>query len=157
MIEKDTLPQETDELKGMIYRLIDVVEEQKKIIANQNERIETQSLKIEEQAQRIDELTSQISALKRHRFGKRSEKIPQTNSEENKDTKPTEGSPDGYKLGIPLKIQTIPTSLLWRSLTIVIVRLRLLLRREQRTVASGGVLQESQFLKIRNLLSYLNR
>ncbi len=113
MITQEQLPNNKDELKGIIYQLIDVVEEQKRLIANQNERIEaqflkmeeqsqqievqsqqihSQSQKIEQQSQRIDQLTDQVNALKRYRYGKRSEKIPEEK------TKPdnVESSPDGY-------------------------------------------------------------
>ncbi len=99
MITSESLPNDTVELKGIIYQLIDVVEEQKRLIANQNERIEAQFLKMEEQSQkieqqsqRIDQLTDQVNALKRYRYGKRSEKIP----EEKIKPDNVEGSPDGY-------------------------------------------------------------
>ncbi len=120
MIAREQLPDNKDELKGIICQLIDVVEEQKCLIANQNERIEAQFLKmeeqsqqihsqsqkideqsqqihlqsqkIEEQSQRIDQLTDQVNALKRYRYGKRSEKIP----EEKIKTDNVENSPDGY-------------------------------------------------------------
>lgn len=88
MIAQEQLSNDTNELKAIVYQLIGVVEEQKLLIANQNERIETQSQEIkalcqqnEEQAQRIDELTCQIAVLKRHRFGKRSEKLKENNEE----------------------------------------------------------------------------
>ncbi|MBA3814744.1 MAG: hypothetical protein H0X26_09760 [Alphaproteobacteria bacterium] len=87
MIAQEQLSNDKDELKAIVYQLIGVVEEQKLIIANQNERIEAQSQEIkvlckknEEQAQKIDELSYAVSILKRHRFGKRSEKFEGENA-----------------------------------------------------------------------------
>lgn len=92
MITHEDLSNDTVELKGLVCQLLDVVEQQKLLIANQNERIETQFLKIEEQSQRIDQLTDQVNALKRYRYGKRAEKIPKEKAKpDNVDT-----SPDGY-------------------------------------------------------------
>lgn len=93
MVAREQLPDNKNELKGIIYQLIDVVEEQKRLIANQNERIEAQFLKIEEQSQRIDQLTEQVNALKRHRYGKKSEKVQEEKAKpDNAETT----SPDGY-------------------------------------------------------------
>jgi septal ring factor EnvC (AmiA/AmiB activator) len=77
MIAREELPNDTVELKGLVCQLLDVVEEQKKLIANLNERVEIQVQKIEEQSQRIDQLTDQVNSLKRYRFGKKSEKVKQ--------------------------------------------------------------------------------
>ena len=82
MIAQEQLSNDTNELKAIVYQLIGVVEEQKLLISNQNERIEALCQKNEEQAQKIDELTCQIAVLKRHRFGKRSEKLKEDESEE---------------------------------------------------------------------------
>ncbi|MBX9621526.1 MAG: transposase [Alphaproteobacteria bacterium] len=118
MIARENLPNDTVELKGLVYQLLDVVEQQKLLIANQNERIEnlflkneeqsqqlqtqaqqltTQSQKIEEQAHQIDQLTHQVNSLKRHRFGKRSEKIQEDDSKQN-DNNTQASSPDAHDL-----------------------------------------------------------
>jgi len=110
MIARENLPNDTVELKGLVYQLLDVVEQQKFLIANQNERIETlflkneeqsqqlqtQSQKIEEQAHRIDQLTGQINALKRHQFGKRSEKNQKEIEKEKEEQGEKTTSQDGY-------------------------------------------------------------
>lgn len=119
MIVRENLPNDTVELKGLVYQLLDVVEQQKLLIANQNERIETlflkndeqsqqlqtqaqqlttQSQKIEEQAHQIDQLTHQVNSLKRHQFGKRSEKNQKEKEEEKEKEKQSEetNSQDGY-------------------------------------------------------------
>jgi len=99
MIAQEQLTDNTNELKAIVYQLIGVVEEQKLLIANQNERIEAQSLKIEEQAQKIDELTYQVSMLKRHRYGKRSEKLPEVDNptnEDNAENTDTLAAPDAH-------------------------------------------------------------
>ncbi|MBA3814842.1 MAG: hypothetical protein H0X26_10270 [Alphaproteobacteria bacterium] len=94
MIAQEQLTDNTNELKAIVYQLIGVVEEQKLLIANQNQRIKAQTLKVEaqsqeikalcqkneEQAQKIDELSYAVSILKRHRFGKRSEKFEGENA-----------------------------------------------------------------------------
>lgn len=56
MIAHEDLPNDTIELKGIVCQLLDVVEQQKLLIANLNERVETQLLKIEEQSQEIKAL-----------------------------------------------------------------------------------------------------
>ena len=98
MIAQEQLSNDKNELKAIVYQLIGVVEEQKLLIANQNQRIEEQSQEIktlcqknEEQAQKIDQLTYEVNVLKRHRFGKRSEKLEEDsttpdNRNENTDT-----------------------------------------------------------------------
>ena len=100
MIAREELPNDTVELKGLVYQLLDVVEEQKKLIANLNDRVEIQlqknqeqSQQIAEQSQRIDQLTDQVNSLKRYRFGKKSEKVKQEkikpdNQQESQDTSP---------------------------------------------------------------------
>ena len=60
MKAREELPNDTVELKGLVYQLLDVVEEQKKLIANLNERVETQLLKNQEQAQQITTQSQQI-------------------------------------------------------------------------------------------------
>ena len=89
MIARENLPNDTVELKGLVYQLLDVVEQQKLLIANQNERIEAQS-------QRIDQLTDQVNALKRHQFGKRSEKNQKESEKEKKEENEKTSSQDGY-------------------------------------------------------------
>ncbi|MBY0292700.1 MAG: transposase [Alphaproteobacteria bacterium] len=123
MIVQENLPNDTVELKGLVYQLLDVVEQQKLLIANQNERIEAQFLriegqsqeikalslkneeqsqqlqaqsqKIEEQAHQIDQLTHQVNLLKRHRYGKRSEKTQEDDSKQN-DSDNLPSSPDAH-------------------------------------------------------------
>ena len=123
MIARETLPDNKNELKNIVYQLIDVMEEQKRLIANQNERIDaqflriealslkneeqsqqlqvqahqltTQSQKIEEQSQQIDQLTHQVNSLKRHRYGKRSEKVQEDDSKQN-DSNIQPSSPDAH-------------------------------------------------------------
>ena len=137
MIARETLPDNKNELKSIVYQLIDVMEEQKRLIANQNERIDaqflriealslkneeqsqdikvlslkneeqsqqlqaqaqqltTQSQKIEEQSQQIDQLTHQVNSLKRHRYGKRSEKVQEDDSKQN-DSNTQPSSPDAH-------------------------------------------------------------
>jgi flagellar motility protein MotE (MotC chaperone) len=80
MIAQEQLTDNKDELKDMVYRLIGVVEEQKLLIANQNERIEALCQRNEEQAEKLEQLTCEIVALKRHRFGRRSEKLNEENT-----------------------------------------------------------------------------
>jgi len=110
MIARENLPNDTVELKGLVYQLLDVVEQQKLLIANQNERIETlflkneeqskqlqtQSQKIEEQAHQIDQLTHQVNSLKRHQFGKRSEKNQKEIEKEKEEQSEKTTSQDGY-------------------------------------------------------------
>ena len=106
MIAQEQLSNDTNELKAIVCQLIGVVEEQKILIANQNQRIEAQSQEIkalcqtnEEQAQKIDKLTYEVSVLKRHRFGKRSEKLKEENqlTPDNSDGAiDLSTSPDGY-------------------------------------------------------------
>jgi len=120
MITREQLPNDTFELKGIVCQLLDVVEEQRTLIANLNQRVEVQlskneeqsqqmevqsqqiatqsqqlevqSQKIEEQSQRIDQLTDQVNVLTRYKFGKRSEKV-----KEEKPKPSNEGaSQDGY-------------------------------------------------------------
>jgi len=90
MIVRENLPNDTVELKGLVYQLLDVVEQQKLLIANQNERIEAQS-------QRIDQLTDQVNALKRHQFGKRSEKNQKEIEKEKEEESEKTSSQDGYE------------------------------------------------------------
>ena len=97
MIAHENLPNDTVELKGLVYQLLDVVEQQKLLIANQNERIEALFLKNEEQAQKIDQLTHQVNSLKRHRYGKRSEKTQEDDSKQN-DSNNLPSSPDAHAL-----------------------------------------------------------
>jgi len=171
MITRETLPDDAFQLKGIVHQLFDVLEEQKRLIANQNERFDVQLLRANEQSQkieaqsqeiktlylknegqsqeikllylrneeqskeikvlclqnkkqsqRIDQLSDQLNVLKRHRFGKRSEKLGKddptddgdqsnngagsggsgrTNGEENRDTDggttQTGNSQDGYR------------------------------------------------------------
>ena len=120
MITREQLPNDTFELKGIVCQLLDVVEEQRTLIANLNQRVEVQlskneeqsqqmevqsqqiatqsqqlevqSQKIEEQSQRIDQLTDQVNVLTRYKFGKRSEK----GKEEKPKPSNEEGSQDGY-------------------------------------------------------------
>lgn len=96
MIARENLPNDTIELKGLVCQLLDVVEQQKLLIANQNERIETLFLKNEAQSQRIDQLTDQVNALKRHQFGKRSEKNQKEKEEEKEKQSEKTTSQDGY-------------------------------------------------------------
>ena len=110
MIVRENLPNDTVELKGLVYQLLDVVEQQKLLIANQNKRIETlflkndeqsqqlttQSQKIEEQAHQIDRLTHQVNSLKRHQFGKRSEKNQKEIEKEKEEQSEKTTSQDGY-------------------------------------------------------------
>jgi len=116
MLDRDKLPDNNTELKGIIYNLLDVLEEQKRLIANQNERIESQfqkieeqSKKIEDQSQRLDEqakkieyLTEQVDSLKRQKYGKKSEKLPDEEPPEESGSEGNSGqasdSPDGYGL-----------------------------------------------------------
>lgn len=122
MKAREELPNDTVELKGLVYQLLDVVEDQKKLIANLNERVETQLLKnqeqseqitkqsqkieeqsekideqsekIDEQSQRIDQLTDQVNSLKRYRYGKKSEKVKKKKIKPDNQQEPQETSPD---------------------------------------------------------------
>ncbi|MBX9621580.1 MAG: hypothetical protein K2X28_06100 [Alphaproteobacteria bacterium] len=117
MIARENLPNDTVELKGLVYQLLDVVEQQKLLIANQNERMEAQFLRIEGQSQeiktlslkneeqsqklqaqahKIDQLTDQVNALKRHQFGKRSEKNQKEIEKEKEKQSEKTSSQDGY-------------------------------------------------------------
>ncbi len=99
MIAQEQLTDNTNELKAIVYQLIGVVEEQKLLIANQNERIEAQ-------AQKIDELTYQVSMLKRHRYGKRSEKLQEIDNptnEDNGENTDTLAAPDAHVVSTVLR------------------------------------------------------
>lgn len=67
MIDRENLPDDVPALKSIIYQLLDVVAEQKLIIAALNK-------KVEEQDKRIGQLTHQVNTLLRHRYGRRSER-----------------------------------------------------------------------------------
>ena len=108
MLDRDKLPDDSTELKGIVYNLLDVLEEQKRLIANQNERIDSQFQKIEDQSKRLDEqakkidhLTDQVNSLKRHQYGKKSEKLPDEDPPKENgsggSSDQLSSSPDGYK------------------------------------------------------------
>ncbi len=61
MITREQLPNDTFELKGIVCQLLDVVEEQRTLIANLNQRVEVQLSKNEEQYQHIAAQSQQIA------------------------------------------------------------------------------------------------
>ncbi len=60
MITREQLPNDTFELKGLVCQLLDIVEEQRTLIANLNQRVEVQLSKNEEQSQHIAVQSQQI-------------------------------------------------------------------------------------------------
>ena len=80
MIDRHHLPNDVSALKGIIYQLLDVIEEQRRQITVLTHKVEEQKVVIEEQRRQItvlthkvDRLTHQGKAHKRYRYGPRSE------------------------------------------------------------------------------------